>query len=167
MRVITATLLILVSACTAPEPPPPPIAPFQQGTRVIFHGWKGSILCGDGSIVSGIFDSWNPTDADIDALERTLGNKIKSELVRVQGGPIDDSYPRAFYRQYGGRVVDGQRIICVNGLHRLLIEDENYRIARDWRNEPIFIGDGGPIAFQAIYDPATRTYRHFHFNGVA
>jgi len=79
--------------------------------------------------------------------------------------------PSEYYRQYGGIVVDGRRLIYVNGFNASMLELgaklRPPRPATDWRAVAIDVCDGWTGYFGAEYDPATRTVQNFHFNGRA
>jgi len=63
-----------------------------------------------------------------------------------------------------GFVIGGRRVIYVNGVHEDMIE-RNMDPSYDWRTRPVMICDGGPITFGVEYDPATRQFANFSFNG--
>jgi hypothetical protein len=37
----------------------------------------------------------------------------------------------------------------------------------DWRRQIVAVCDGGPQFFGVEYDPDTKTFSHFEFNGIA
>ena len=92
--------------------------------------------------------AWLPSAADIVKLEAGL-NRVLSDA-KVQ--------PGAYYRQYGGLIVGGRRIIYVNGARNAVVPP-------NWRMGAISICDGGALAFGVEYDPASGAFTHFAFNG--
>ena len=92
--------------------------------------------------------AWLPTPEDIARLEPGLTRTLADAQVQ----------PGAYYRQYGGLIVGGRRIIYVNGVR-------NAVATADWRDAPISICDGGALGFGVEYDPATGTFSHFAFDG--
>ncbi len=108
--------------------------------------------------------TWAPTAAQIAALESGLAQMLADHLavrsdVRLSAAD--------YYRQYGGLVVGGRRIIYVNGFFRSLIDDEvrAHRMPSDWHKVPALICDGGTLGFGVEYDPATGAFANFAFNG--
>lgn len=74
--------------------------------------------------------------------------------------------PGGYYRQIAGYIVGGRRIIYVNGIDEVLIRERPNPMF-DWRRDPVMICDGGAITFGVEYDPATRQFSNFAFNGQA
>lgn len=91
---------------------------------------------------------WQPAPSDIARLEPGLAQMLLAAKVQ----------PGAYYRQYGGLVVGGRKIIYVNG-------SRNAVTLPNWQTTPISICDGGALAFGVEYDPATGRFANFAFNG--
>ncbi len=91
---------------------------------------------------------WQPAAGDIARLEPGLARTLAAQQVQ----------PGAYYRQYGGLVVGGRRIVYVNGARNAIVHG-------DWRSTPISICDVGALAFGVEYDPASGAFSHFAFNG--
>jgi hypothetical protein len=91
---------------------------------------------------------WQPAPSDIARLESGLTPLLVQHQVQ----------PGAYYRQYGGLIVGGRKIIYVNGARNAVVHG-------DWRSTPISICDGGALAFGVEYDPATGAFAHFAFDG--
>jgi hypothetical protein len=73
-----------------------------------------------------------------------------------------------YYRQYFGLIVDGHRIVYVNGFHEVYLKMEaRARVAasQNWRSKAVNVCDGWPMFFGAEYDPASGRIEHFRFNG--
>ena len=108
-----------------------------------------------------IGDVWTPTDADIESLEDDLLLLVARKLEETGQSPS----PGGYYRQYAGYVIGGRRIIYVNGVDESAINNAGAPNPQDWRTTPVHICDGGPITFGAEYDPRTRAFTNFAFNG--
>jgi hypothetical protein len=111
-----------------------------------------------------------PTTEEIQNLERALGPILATRIAEYKWGR-PDLVPGDYYRQYAGFVVRGRREIYVNGFHhRVIDEDAVLRAhgmnAPDWRRSAERICDGGWLAFGVEYDPATKHFTNFAFNGA-
>jgi hypothetical protein len=93
--------------------------------------------------------AWLPLPSDVARLEQGLGGLLAGKNLQ----------PAAYYRQYGGLVVNGRHIIYVNGVRNAVVRG-------DWRGSAISICDGGQLAFGVEWDPATGSFAHFAFNGA-
>lgn len=110
-------------------------------------------------------DLWTPTDAEIAALEDELILLVAREL-EARG---ESASPGDYYRQYAGFVIGGKRVIYVNGVDAAGIDADPgpaFHLS-NWRAYAIQICDGGTITFGTEYDPATRQFSNFAFNGSA
>ena len=100
---------------------------------------------------------WTPSRADVRRLEADLPR------LRSPGGtPITPDITH-YYRQYLGIVAGRRRLIYVNGF----AAPPSAEGANDWRRRPVFVNDGGTGFFHVIYDPRTRRFQDFGFNGEA
>ena len=164
-QVLFALGAMLASACTTEA-----VSPFPQDTRVVFVGERARELVRQCSRTSPgpVEGTWTPADSDLDSLESELPALIQREL--HDRWPNDDARPLDYYRQYGGLVIAGQRIIYVSGFHRRLIEHNPMMTPRNptltWRDVAMQVCDGGPIVFGVEYNPRTRVFAHFAFNGA-
>jgi hypothetical protein len=157
-------LALFVAACVGT-----PVAtnPYPADTRTVFAGEHALELIRQCSRPSPgpVEGTWTPSPDQLDALEARLPALFDQQLL-VQW-PHAHATATDYYRQYGGLIIDGRRLIYVNGFHKHLAKG---RIARDssrtWRDYPVQVCDGGPIVFGAEYDPATREFSHFEFNGA-
>lgn len=166
-------LVFLALAACAPTATPPAddvqaeaTSLWTADTRVVLTGDAARDLAHQCSRVSPgpVSDLWTPTDAEIAALEDQLILRVASELEQRGESPSPGNY----YRQYAGFVVDGRRIIYVNGVDDRGIDSDPGPAFHpgNWRTYAIQICDGGTITFGAEYDPATRTLSNFAFNGA-
>jgi hypothetical protein len=111
--------------------------------------------------------TWTPARAQVVELEARLG-KVFADAAAARGAP--QLSVAGYYRQYGGFVVEGRRIIYVNAssLMRDPSPDDppSVRERRNWRERPFFACDDGARSFGVEYDPATRVFRNFGFDGT-
>ena len=115
-----------------------------------------------------ISGTWTPTPRIIRELETALPPVLARELTRY-GSTVP---PSNYYRQYGGLIIGGRRIVYVNGIHRQIVDNavENVRHGghadpTKWRRQAALICDGGAITFGVEYNPATGGFANFYFNG--
>ena len=106
--------------------------------------------------------TWTPTSQQIAQLDEELFAALTVQLIQRE---LNDKGWQAsdYYRQYGGLVIAGQRVIYVNGFHRQVVEKSQQPEA--WKSSPIGICDGGELAFGVEYDPEAKTLAKFQFNG--
>ena len=135
---------------------------FASNTSVIFAGDKALELTEPCSRPPPAHEgTWTPSEAEIAAMEPALAALVDEQL-RAQWPNADDMSVADYHRQYGGLIVDGRRIIYVNGFRLGQYDD-----LEAWRSFPHTICDGGPIMFGVEYDPASQQFENFAFNGVA
>jgi len=114
--------------------------------------------------------TWAPSAGQIKELETRLPEALDN--VFAKRGAYRDR-PHDFLRQYAGFIVHGRKIVYMNAFPRELLDEEKgffdqRKIAPpDWRSEAKGVCDGGPAFFGVEYDPATKTFSHFAFNGLA
>lgn len=178
LRVIAMLLaLMLPGACSqavappgevsTPEAPPVPMVQLDPAKGAILPLNKGERLGKQCSRRSPgpVTGTWSPSKAMIADLEFTLGEEIERELKAI---PAAGAKPHDYYRQYAGLLINGKQIIYVNGVQDSVVErDEGAgRPKRGlWTNEPVMICDGGTITFGVEYDPSTKAFANFAFNG--
>lgn len=111
---------------------------------------------------------WLPGAQQIRELEARLSQALDEAFAQRRDR---ENRPRDFLRQYGGFIVGGRKIIYVNAFPRGLIEDEERYSSggpkHDWHREAKGVCDGGPAFFGVEYDPHTKTFSRFAFNGLA
>jgi hypothetical protein len=93
--------------------------------------------------------AWQPLPPDIARLEQGLSGLLAGKSLQ----------PAAYYRQYGGLIVNGRHIVYVNGARNAIVHG-------DWRTQAISLCDGGQLAFGVEWDPASGSFAHFAFNGA-
>ncbi len=111
-----------------------------------------------------------PPAGEIKNLELVLGPLLATKIAEYKWGR-PGLVPRDYYRQYAGFVVRGRREIYVNGFHHRVIDEDAVLRAHgintpDWRRTAQSICDGGWLAFGVEYDPATKVFSNFAFNGA-
>lgn len=142
-RAALAAALLLASAAGAAT------LPLNPAWGVIFPAAQAPLLARQCSRATPSAEGvWQPAAADIVRLEAGLTRLLAAQNVQ----------PAAYYRQYGGLIVGGRRLIYVNGARNAVVHG-------DWRTNAISICDGGALAFGVEYDPASGTFAHFAFNG--
>jgi hypothetical protein len=127
--------------------------------------------------------TWNPDSAQIGQLEGALAK----ELGRRLGAQRDDGDPppkvRDYYRQYAGIILNGRKLILINGFYKSHVEYTVAWLAQPrsaaelaafpaearnkdyWHFVPVVVLDGGEHYFDAYYDPAQRRISRFEFHG--
>jgi hypothetical protein len=164
--------LLLAAAACAPTPSEPPPGAAQEQVASLWTADTRTILTGDAArtlarqcsrISPGpVEDIWTPTDAEVEAIEDELILLVAREMEEAGESPS----PGGYYRQYAGFVIGGHRAIYVNGVDESAVEREpNPAHPFDWRTQAVQICDGGTITFGVEYDPATRQFSNFAFNG--
>jgi hypothetical protein len=151
----------------APEAPPVPVVQLDPAKGAILPLGKAERLGKQCSRPSPgpVTGTWSPSKAMIADLEFALGEQIERELKAI---PKEGPKPQDYYRQYAGLLIGGKQVIYVNGVQGSVVErDEGAgRPKRGlWTNEPIMICDGGMVTFGVEYDPATKAFGNFAFNG--
>ena len=108
--------------------------------------------------------TWRPDAATIQRLESVLAVELQAALdlspERDRGGR-----PRGasdYYRQYAPLMINGKRIIYVNGLHSGTVA-RNEKVP--WQTTASHACDGGQLFFGTEYDTATGRVSKIIFNG--
>src|SRR5262249_9145656 len=106
--------------------------------------------------VSGV---WTPSAVQIADLEARLSDAVLHAQPDVRSG---------YGRQYAGYVIAGKKLIYVNAFPRSALGDDFGRNPAVWTKatrEAVTVCDGGHDFFGALYDPETKTFSQFVFNG--
>jgi hypothetical protein len=146
---------------------------FQPNTGAIFPAHSARVLTNQCSRFAPDPEGvWTPSAEDIARLEPTLFSLVNDEL-RREGDQYGPRTAASYYRQYGGLIVGGRRIIYINGVvnleQRMIAMSEITRNHRslDWRTQTFLLCDGGTTTFGVEYDVATHSFQNFQFNGYA
>ena len=109
----------------------------------------------------GIESVWTPALIQSAFLEARL-SKLIAEKLAISVGGRGGLVPRDYYRQYAGLVIDGRRVIYVNGFHKSIADT----YPSDWRQSPVIACDGGKMFFGVEYDVQSEAFVSFTFNGL-
>lgn len=105
---------------------------------------------------------WLPDSAQISELDNGFDAAAAAALAKRGERPSE----RGYNRQYIGVVAGGKKRIYVNAFFRDFdLADATSPLKDYWRTHAIQICDGGSYYFGAVYDPATKTFSDFAFNG--
>jgi hypothetical protein len=102
--------------------------------------------------------TWQPTDADLDALEAALPEALAA-APEARGEKFEGLLAN-WSRQYIGIVRDGRPLIYGNYLPKEMVAD-----IPQWRSMAVGVCDGGPQFFGVEFDPATKQITGLWFNG--
>lgn len=169
MRSFTFSALAALSlvACAPTNTTPPEPGAVQEAGASLWSSSTRTILSGDAARALGqqcsrvspgpIEDVWTPTDTEAAAVDDQLVMFVAQKLEELGQSPS----PGGYHRQYAGFVIGGKRVFYVNGVEEQLTANGPF----DWRTQPVQICDGGTLTFGVEYDPATRQFANFAFNG--
>ncbi|HSM96873.1 MAG TPA: hypothetical protein VLT91_12570 [Rhizomicrobium sp.] len=112
---------------------------------------------------------WAPSKGDIDALEAAFPAFFRKKAYDWRGflgmpnirDSDADKLLSQYVRQYAGFVIGGRKVIYVNAVTGWGISDN----PNQWRTKAVRVCDGGSITFGVEYDPTSKTFDHFAFNG--
>ena len=103
--------------------------------------------------------SWEPSTADIDGLEEGLAHVSELKITGWSSN-IHIEHPELYFRQYIGVSHRKQRRIYINAF----CDDPP---PSDWRDHFYTVIDGAACYWQALYDPATKTFSTLTINARA
>ena len=103
------------------------------------------------------YGSWEPSKAEIDGLEAGL-----SSITEIKGWPskVQIEHPERYFRQYIGVSHRDQRLVYINAF----CDDAP---PPDWRSHLYLVIDGATCYWQALYDPATKSFSNLTINARA
>lgn len=115
----------------------------------------GSWLAGDVAV-----EYWTPAEEDVLTLESGLASFLEENPDRFdsQEKPVWERLDE-YNAQYTGIVLDGKQVIYANYLC------DSAQL--DWRDNFVFVADGGDCFFQFQYDVDTAEYFDLQVNGNA
>jgi len=100
---------------------------------------------------------WEPTEHDVQSLERQLPSYLKARAER-SATRVLKQLPR-YKRQYAGFLRGGRKTIYVN----FFIAES----AEPWRTKVVLVCDGGTGFWGVEFDLGSQTFSHIAYNGVA
>jgi hypothetical protein len=111
-----------------------------------------------------ISGTWLPSASEINELEERLPDSFGRHVP-----PDIHLHASDYYRQYGGLEIAGRKVIYVNALANVADASQfpigsRMREREDWRTGIQVVCDDG-VNFGAEYDPMTRRFDHFEFDG--
>jgi hypothetical protein len=166
MRAFMISAFLCLAACTQGGTPIPAHVgrELTPQTRTVLSGDQAMTLTHQCSRTSPgpVTGQWTPTDAQLEAFEQPLTSVLKGQLTRAGV----TTPPGDYYRQYAGFIINGRRVIYVNGFDRSTLDHPNPDHPFDWRTQALGICDGGMITFGAEYDAETHQVTKFAFNGA-
>jgi len=123
---------------------------FNPNWRVVFAGATATNLidyCGrlDGTAD----DTWKPSSADLDVIDRALAPLLKVDLLS-EGS---DNQPGDYYRQYAVGDWRGFQVVYIDGFHKRYVALNRDAHGHDgrWKQRPVSVSDGGPSYWCAVY----------------
>jgi hypothetical protein len=107
----------------------------------------------------GSYGSWKPSSEDIQSVEISL---YRISEMNIAGWPpqVRIEHPERYFRQYVGVSNRGERRIYINAF----CDDPP---PSDWRKRLHVVIDGATCYWQALYDPATKTFSNLTINARA
>ncbi len=107
--------------------------------------------------------TWTPAARQIRELEARLPEALKRA---ESAAGRETKAPTHYDRQYGGIVVAGRKIVYVNTYPHVPADAHGSPAGKNPRRTEAFaVCDGGTDFWGAEYDPETKTFAHFSFNG--
>jgi hypothetical protein len=118
--------------------------------------------------------TWLPLPDQIRELESRIEDPFRSarkawlkDISRIMKKDLS-AFPEShepYYRQYGGLIVGGRKIIYVNAFHKPR-EWASVGPPAQWHSQVVSICDGGSSFFGVSYDLQSKTFGHFEFGGT-
>jgi hypothetical protein len=109
-------------------------------------------------IPAGISGVWEPSESDIDLLEEYLLRYLASV---ENGSAVQAPPPRSYGRQYIGIRIKGRRLIYGNFYPES--SDPKAKLIESTR--PVVSCDGGLSFWGIVFDPHSRKFSDFQYNG--
>lgn len=137
-------------------------------------GWRP---CTDAALSGDVSGFWTPPETLKEEIDRRLPAKLDSALQRL---PWEGHKPQPsdYHRQYIGMVVDGRRMIFVNGFHHSHVsamvrtfeniaaaDSSFHHVGQDfWKQSLVATCDGGAWYFGVTYEPNAHRFGPILFN---
>jgi hypothetical protein len=123
-------------------------------------------------VPANITGVWRPSSEQIHDLESRLPAALMAEWPNHIRTDLNASstYNRDIARQYAGFLIGGKQIIYVNAFPLSIVDFDGTNLSPaakvDWHRDAIMVCDGGDRFWGVEYDPSTKTFSHFSFNGA-
>ena len=101
--------------------------------------------------------AWQPGPEDLKLAEQELP-QLNALAPADCCGTARPGDAKAYQRQYFGIVAGGKRLLYVNAFLGAMAN-------KSWTDYAIVVCDGGSGAWGAVYDPSSRDFSDFSFNG--
>ncbi|MFT3728408.1 MAG: hypothetical protein QM759_11345 [Terricaulis sp.] len=164
MRAFIILAILGLAACSPGRHVPLHVArELGSETRTVLSGAEALKLTHQCSRASPgpVSGQWTPSADDLDAFDVPLTDVLRGQLLRAGV----TAAPRDYDRQFAGFIVNGRRVIYVNGFNRSTTDNQP-NTSFDWHTQAVAICDGGPITFGAEFDAETHQVTKFAFNGA-
>jgi hypothetical protein len=143
---------------------------FNPDRAVVFSAGDGTRQIAQCSreVPGPVGGTWTPDEETIRQMETLLAPALQDAINHEQPDESKRQAASGYYRQYFGFVVEGHRIVYVNGFHEvyLKLSSGGRRTATpNWRDNAVNVCDGWTPFFGAEYDPASGAIQHLRFNG--
>ena len=102
---------------------------------------------------------WTPIEEDIQTLEGNLDSFLREHAESFRRQPPVWEQLSDYKRQYAGVIINGKRVIYGNFFCT--------ETGVDWREEWVFVMDGGDCFFQLQFDMESGTFTELLVNGEA
>ena len=149
-----------IDATPAPNTPEPTgSSPYRE---ISGDGLQGVIVPADRAAEFSIYKAtgyWTPTDADVAAFDAAFTTWIAEQTDVWGADEVAERWPADYTRQYVGFERDDRQLLFVNAF----CTTEYF----DWKNQPVFVMDGGPCFFSVVFNPATLEFMELMINGLA
>ena len=155
-RKIFLVLILFLTACTSQ-----PAANTEGENWIAFSADKAQADQMLDWIFPGDAEYWSPTKADVRALESGLPAYLQENqsAFYMTDAPIWEQLD-GYNHQYIGIVLEGRKVIYASYLCQRGTDTE-------WKEQFIFVADGGACYFQFKYDASTGEFYDLQVNGEA
>lgn len=149
--VFLSILMVLVVGCTPSPNPLWTIFTDAQAEQMGIGSWVASDAEFGGY--------WTPAEEDIQALEGKLDSFLRENAELFSRQPPVWEQLSDYQRQYAGVIINDKRVIYGNFFCT--------ETGVDWREEWVFVLDGGDCFFQLQFDVETKIFIGLTVNGEA
>jgi hypothetical protein len=152
IHLVCAMIVFSLTGCATPASTDTwAVIPERRAEEMGLGTWLGS-----GAEIEGY---WTPTEQDILLLEENLPSFLLENSTSFRRKPPVWEQLDTYKRQYAGLIMNGRKIIYGN----FFCSDPG----TDWKEEWLFVMDGGDCFFQLQFDVASGTFSGLMVNGDA